>query len=359
MRKGVIRSVFCIACIALSFSGEAGDNGPYAILESIPTPVDLLKKRFPPAYRVPVTLAGHIADEMARTLKEMGLADPEFEELLKRKGRTRLVVVNKEYPGQTSELISGILNPTEMINGIIQSLLRFQSKEQFEMLKNETVFHRRSLRFKDKEAVCIELTPRGERFGYSYEDMGTYINEEWLSRLSVVIDEQKKHVYEITARRHTRNQTIKQTDKPVIKTQEMRYLFSYVPIEDMPAPAGLDLYLDSNLTLSIAATYRKAEKYIVFDTRSICHRKTDNDQNCLTMNYGAYEFSLFGPRVAKKESKNYAGKLAKAAGLSRKAAQHIEKGEIAGALRVYKKIIDDFPETPHAVEARELIRSIP
>jgi TolA-binding protein len=78
------------------------------------------------------------------------------------------------------------------------------------------------------------------------------------------------------------------------------------------------------------------------------------------MNYGAYDInrvpqSLKLPVAPQTQARN----MEKAAGLSRKVLALIRKGDLDAAIAVLKKVVADFPETPQAVEARELLSGLP
>ncbi|MBD3321633.1 MAG: hypothetical protein GF350_11115 [Chitinivibrionales bacterium] len=358
MKQFVRGAAAAALCASLSFGDSAQENGPYALLRKIPSPPEMLKEHFPAAYTVPVTLTGTIADEMKRSLEKMELPGPAFNEILDRDGNISLIIANKEYSLQTRDLVSGIINPTEMINSIVESLLRFRDTRKFSLLKKETTISVRDTVFKKQEMLYISLCPRGKRFGYSFDDRGTYVVEEWLTGLDLLVGRNDFRVYEITTRRHSRKQTLQQVDKPEPQVLAMKYHIEYANDTHGRLPARLRLFINNRLTLSVSAEYRRAGRHIVFSSRSICHHDRHSEKSCLEMNYGIYRFSRFLPRPNKRREHKYAGRLSKAAALSRDAAAKLEKGDISHALRIYARLIDDFPETPHAIEARKLIESL-
>jgi hypothetical protein len=122
----------------------------------------------------------------------------------------------------------------------------------------------------------------------------------------------------------------------------------------------MSLSINGAPSLSISATYRSEGKYLVFDTRKICYVNKAAEKACLIMSYGAYDMNAV-PRelTSPVRPRDYAQHMEKAAQLCRKALEHIRGGSIESSIPLLKKVVNEYPETPQAVEARKLLSGLP
>ena len=336
---------------------------PYLVLRSVQTPRELLFSRLPSQYTVPITLSGSIAGEMKKTLQGIGLEAPSYEEVLDKTRQFHLFLANKNYSLETRDLLSGVLNPVEMIDIVVSSALKYRQEEQFRAIANETSATIASRQTQGKTMLSITLLPRGKYFAYSYEDLGAYIRESWLSAVVCVMDSASRCVHELTLHKSSRTFAADQTQKPPVDSSVLHYAFSYAPLDGALLPATLSLSINGTPSLTLEATYRREGKYLLFDTRKICYvnpRAPRGDSSCLMMTYGVYDInrvpqSLKQPVAPQTHAKN----MEKAACLSRTALALIRKGSLDAAIAVLKKVVADFPETPQAVEARKLLSGLP
>jgi hypothetical protein len=330
------------------------------LLRHIPAPQTLIAGRLPLAYHVPVTLSGGVADDIARSLAAMGLPSPRYEEILD-KNAFSLVLANADYPVETRDLVSGIINPTEMINTVLESVLKYRTPGQFETLKKETSALCMPERQDSTAAWHVRLTPLGNRFSYSYEDQGALVRETWLSRVDALLDSATCRVLEITMMRHDRSIAADAAEKPAADSAEYRYRFAYAAMDGSLLPSGLTLDINGTRTVAITAVYRRDGRRIVFDSRGICYSApSPQPRQCLDMRYGAYRFGPeAAPAATTLKPDDYARRLAKAAELSRKAATALRKGNMRAALRALTSLADDYPETPQAIEAKKLLSALP
>jgi hypothetical protein len=336
---------------------------PYLVLRSVQAPYELVFSHFPAQYTVPITLSGAISDEMKKTLKGMGLEAPSYEEVLDKSRQFHLFLANKNYSLETRDLLSGVLNPVEMIDIVVSSALKYRQEEQFRAIANETSITITSRQAQGKTMLSIVLVPRGKYFAYSYEDLGAYIRESWLSTVICVMDSASHCVYELTLYKNSRTFTADQTRKPPVDSSVLHYAFSYAQFDGALLPAALSLCINGAPSLALEATYRREGKYLLFDTRKICYinpKAPGGDSSCLMMNYGAYDINRVPPSLKQSVAPQaYAKSMEKAAELSRKALALIRKGSLDAAMAVLKKVVADFPETPQAVEARKLLYGLP
>ncbi|HMD68540.1 MAG TPA: hypothetical protein VKF42_06620, partial [Chitinivibrionales bacterium] len=161
-------------CIALLWSAAAGRKAPlpdaYEKLRSVQSPDRMVFSRMPPEYTVPVTLSGDIADEMEKTLRAVNLEAPHYEEVLDKNHQFHLLLANRNYSLETRDLLSGVLNPGEMIDIVVSSVLRYRQEEKFRDITDQTVITCAPGRQGDKATLRFELAPKGKYFAYSYDD---------------------------------------------------------------------------------------------------------------------------------------------------------------------------------------------
>jgi hypothetical protein len=316
----------------------------------------------PPHYTVPITLTGDIADEMEKTLKGIGLDAPRYAEILD-KSQFRLLLANQNYSIETRDLLSGVLNPAEMIDIVVSSVLKYRQDDQFRDIAEQTILSCIPGREGTVPTVQYNLAPKGKYFAYAYDDGGAYIRESWLSGMSCVVDSATGNVYELTLNKSTRTFAADQTHKPPVDSSVLSYTFAYALFDGVSMPSGLTLAVNGVRTLTLEATYRWEGRFMVFDTRKICYvnsRKPSAAPVCLVMTYGTYQLNQATPTFAHPLNPDrYARNLEKAAALSRVAEDRLRSGKVEAAIQTLKTLVADFPETPQAVEAGKLLDGLP
>ena len=125
-------------------------------------------------------------------------------------------------------------------------------------------------------------------------------------------------------------------------------------------PKRLNVLFNNVEVLKIEASYRKQDKLFVFDKKDICS-SLDGVTSCLDVSYGDYQFkgcdSLLS--LTRNQDKNYSKNLEKAAALSKEAGEKMRNGQINESVRVLQKLVDQYGDTPQAVEARRLLSQLP
>jgi hypothetical protein len=336
----------------------------FMLLRSIRSPDQLVSPRLPSCYTVPVTVSGAIAEEMKKTLDTIHLESPEYEEVFDKNHQFHLYLANQSYPLETRDLLAGVLNPVEMIDAVVSSVLKYKSDDQFIAIVNETEIAVTPQAVNGRPGVRAVLTPKGKYFAYSYEDMGAYIRESWLSSITCLLDTSSHLVQELSLMRHQRICVAEQTQKPPVDSSLLTYGFFYAVSQGTLLPVELSLSINGVPSLSISAAYRSEGKYLVFDTRKICYvnsAKRDGAPSCLIMSYGTYNMNAVPPKVLSSpvHPRDYAQHMEKAARLCRKALERLRSGSIESSIPLLKKVVSEYPETPQAVEARKLLSGLP
>jgi hypothetical protein len=360
-----IRSISIIAlaaCVLPLMAGPAqkqtrADPDGYALLRSIRSPQELLFPHFPKQYCVPVTLSGQIAEEMKGALDSLKLEAPNYNERFNGK-EFHLVMANENYSATTRELLSGILNPVELIDIVVSSVVKYREGEKYSEISRDTKISQEEAVYNGRPALTIRLTPRGERFAYTYQDVGTFVHESWLTMLTLTIDPATKIVYELSTIRYSKTFGAGgESASPDI--MNARYLFAYDAQDSVLLPRSLTVYFDKTEVLKLSATYRKEGKVFVFDNKEICS-SINGASSCLSEHYGDYHFSgcdAIAPEP--KAQKNYARSLEKAAALSLEANEKLRKGKITESVRLLQKLVDEYGNTPQAIEAKKLLSQVP
>jgi hypothetical protein len=343
-----------------AFSAGSAPLDGYKLLRSVQSPVDLIVPHLPSAYTAQVSLTGNAVDEMGSALKKLSLGLPRYEEVFDAHHRFYLNLSNADYPLETRECITGILNPVEMMDIIINSALKYRDDNLFSIMTKETNVSTVVEGADPEKTIRIRLTPKGAYFSYSYEDEGVFARETWLTGLTLVMDSASHRVAELVLNRHVRRFDASQREKPPMDSLMTRYVFGYRSYDGAMLPAELTVWVNGAQTLAVFADYRALEKrYTVFDSRKICSFDVGGP-SCITMRYGDYQVHAV-PRTFSKPTRPaaYAKSLEKAARLSREALESLRKGNIEGAIRICKRIVEQCPETPQAVEARRLLSGLP
>jgi hypothetical protein len=329
----------------------------YDLLRAIRSPQELLFPHFPKQYCVPVTLSGQIADEMKGALDSLKLESPNYNERFNGK-EFHLVLANENYSANTRELLGGILNPVELIDIVVASVLKYREGDKYAEIMRDTRLEETSTGYNGLPAAMIRLTPRGERFAYSYQDVGAFVHESWLTMLTITMDPATRVVYELSTIRYSKTYGAG-AERPAPDVMNARYLFTYDTLGGVLLPRCLTVYFDKTEVLKITATYRKEGAVFVFDTKEICS-SINGAPSCLSVKYNDYHFSgcdAFAPLP--KGQKNYAKNLEKAAALSMEANEKLRKGKISESVRILQKLVDDHAGTPQAIEAKKLLSQLP
>ncbi len=345
--------------VSLCFAAEKKpvlELSGYTLLRNIRSPQELLYPFLPKRYCVPVTLSGGIAEEIGRTLDTLKVGLPVFAEAFDGKG-FHLSLASRDFPAVTHELLSGILNPVELIDIIVDSFVKYREESRFADLISTTTVRVDTVKWAGKPALVVLLLPKNEKFAATFDDQGAYTHESWLTALTITMDAVSHLVYELSTIKCSRT-FASGDEKPVTSTINARYRFNYEVQAEALLPKTLIVYFNDVEVLKVDASYRREKKKIVFDKKEICC-VTDGKPSCLTVGYGAYTAGGCEKVAAAAAPKNYSKRLEKADALSQKAGEKLRSGDIAGSLSLFRKLIDDYGDTPQAVEARRLLNQLP
>jgi hypothetical protein len=297
---------------------------------------------------------------MKLALEKLNLEAPQYEEVFNADRRFYLNLSNADYPLETRECITGILNPVEMMEIVMASALKYRDKDMFSIIMKETNVSTSIETIDGTRNYRVLVVPKGRYFAYSYQDMGAYARESWLTALTLVVDSASHRARELVLKKCARQFEAASREKPPVDSLLTRYSFVYRSFNGVMLPSELRLLINGVQTLSLSASYRALDgRYMVFDTRKICSPDRDS-ASCLTMQYGRYRVREIPEGIRKPiRPAVYAKNLERAAQLSRDALKSLREGNIETSVRICKKIVAQYPETPQAVEARHLLSGLP
>lgn len=337
---------------------ESKKGHSHSILADIKTPQQLLFPHIPPKYIVALQLSGNIAEEMSAAVTRLGLEKPHYLESFD--GENFFVrLANENYPQKTRDLLTGILNPAEIIDMSTESVLRYKSETFISELQKNSNISVNLSHYNQKPVWKISLTPIDKHFGYSHEDMGAAIRENWFEKLELVVDTALKVIYTIDALQIERIYSSIEQDAPEVIKRTIKYDFGYQNFNSSPLPSGFKVTMNGKPLLSISADYQEHENYALFRKKEVCSFRSKG-KKCLIMSYGDYSFSV--PKSIRRNERGgtiSARDLSKAANLSVKATELMRKGNISAAKRVINTLVERYPETPQAIEAKEILMSLP
>jgi hypothetical protein len=321
-------------------------------LGSIRSPQEILFPLMPQKYCVPVQLSGPIADEMSSALKNLSPEIPQFAESFEHR-IFQFQITNNNFPEQKRELLSGVMNPLELIDIIVNSLLKFKTPEKFRELVAETTS---AIESSGGSTIRIILKPKGTRFSYFYEDNGAYIQESFLITMAVVLDTSTSLVKNISLTKVARQFGAQNTDQPSFDTTQIMYDFMYVPFQSHMLPSRLAIFTNGKPGIEIEVSYRSHGSLIVFEKKSVRSIKGDTNAE-LRFTYGEYadtpcKFKTGnGPQVNRR--------LLAAAELSRKVLENMRNGNISDAARNMRTLVEKYSDTPQAIEASRILSQLP
>ncbi len=361
IRRSRVRTALISAFLVFFIPYEtfSAETHTTTTLRKIRTPLDLLDPLLPSQYAVPVQLSGNIADEMARSILNLELPSPEYREIRSRSDGFRLELTNDQYTSRTRKLLSGVLNPIEMIDAVLENLLELSDEKGFSKLTNETEI--RTIRNENEPGSLIryQFVPKGDRFHYEYHDYGAAVTESWLLKLELLLDTSAMLAMEITATAIDRKITASPSALPQVDTTIRTYRAAYDTLDGQMAPAALEVFINATPTLRISAKYRMEGNLAVFDRREICCYIDNSAPRCLVIRYGTYDLGRKASPKDRSRPSGNAVKLKHAAGLAFEASQALRTGKIQTAVRLMNAIAEKYPGTPQAAEARELLRGLP
>jgi len=349
-----------VLCFYPSFAKDNQIPDGTLVLRSIVSPIDLVSPHLPKSYSVPVIIYGRAADEMNRLYEKLNLTPPRYREVFDDNRRFLLYLDNSDYPLETRECLTGIFNPVEMIDMVVFSALKYREEGMFSVILKETTRWVTREIVEGKPVYTVSLSPTGAYFGYTYQDMGAYVRESWLTSAVIVVDSASRLVRAMTIHKRSRQFQATDSKKSPVDSCRAQYSFVYGDCEGVTVPTGLTLRVNGLITLMLSASYRSLGKaYRVFDTREICCPQSGAD-SCLVMRYDAYSIGDV-PQPVKKPIKPavYQKSLERAAQLSQEAAAALHKGNIEASIRACRKIVAQYPETPQAFEANRLLSGLP
>ncbi len=328
-------------------------------LAGIRGPLEILDPLLPARYSVPVHLSGDIADEMARSILNLELPAPKYREVRTPDDGFRLELTNEQYTSRTRRLLSGVLNPVEMIDAVLNGLLELSDEAGISQLIDETDSREINSGNGDDRFVRYEFVPKGNRFQYKYFDYGAAVTESWFSRMELVLDTGRMLAVEITTTVVDRKITAAPSARPEVDTTVRTYRTTYDTLDGHTVPTGLQVLINSSPSLQISAKYRMEDGHAVFDRREICCNIDNSAPRCLVIRYGTYKLGRRASRKERMRPSENAVELKRAARLAFKASQALRAGEIQTAVRLMNTIAEKHPGTPQAAEARELLQGLP
>jgi len=355
-RRIVGRGIFLAVAIGAYAFGATPH--PRDLLTWIKTPDDLLLKHFPRAYAANVKLSGAVADQIAIAVDSMALEKPSYIEHFDQSGRFRLYIANNEYTDETRELLAGILNPAEMIESVVESIIKYRKPRQFDELLRETTVAARDTVIGRTPATIIEMKPKKQRLAYEYEDLGAYVQESWLSGLNITIDTAAMVVLEVNMIKYSRRTDARQQSASKPNKSALRYVFSYDTSHGLTLPVALLLEVDGKPKLSIKAQYIWKNELLLFKERRICYHDKDSS-SCLSISYESYRLNKDATVQNISTGKNKNKRLNKAAELGKRATEAMRKGKIEAAARIMRKLAEEYPASPQGVEARKMLEGLP
>jgi hypothetical protein len=354
-------------CITLGAGASADGAGKsdtaYSALKfilSLKSPCELVAPYLPEGYSVAVTLAGSIADEMQSTLAALGLPRPRYRETYDGMGHFRLMLDNPDYPAETRDLLSGIINPIEMTETILRSIVKYRDEAGLRRMLAETTLRTATNRRGAAPRWELTFAPIGERFCYAYEDRGAVIAEEWLTELRLTADPRTRLVDEISLVKYLRTIDVHDAAKPAPVGAHFTYRIGYERHDTALLPRSLEVFIDSALSLTLTVAYRPEGGGLVLDSRAICTNQPSHAPACVTMTYGIYDRRWRA--LTEKNSARAPGgstQLRAAAALSLKASRAFSDGAIGKAVMHLRTLIRLYPATPQAIEARKLLVCLP
>jgi hypothetical protein len=239
--------------------------------------------------------------------------------------------------------------------------LRYRQPDTLNALLKETNCVLTRTTRENLPAFQVTLTPREKRFDYKYLDAGAYVEEEWTTKITIVVDSSTRLARDLTLIKFRRQFKPNDTERPAAIQRIHRYVFKYGVTDGVLVPTVLSCYLDSVAALSITATYRRQDGYLLFDTRQICYRSGTDKKSCLSCKYGTYKYNediLMDVTKSGTDDK-YMKKLKQAAQLSQKATDALRAGQLQSAIRQLRTLANDYRGTPQAVEAQKLLDGLP
>lgn len=350
-----------LVLITLSSSLYSKENiiEQYRIFKDVRNSFESAKKYLPKEYTVPVYISGPVAEELLAQIDSLGIEKPGFAEHLGKDKQFTLLLSNKNYSTRTRELLSGILNPIEMIDAIMKSVLKFSEESFLKNLEKETSFKADTLSIDNHKIVRVTLTPNGNKFNYIYKDMGAYMLENWLSELTLDIQPESKLATELSYVKHTRLTGTSSQERKKPKISKHTFKFKYEKVKDIQIPSALRLYINNKPTAALSVNYRELDRFILFDKRKVKYIMPDGNSAELFMEYGEYSFTK-PPEQSGHITSNekYSKNLKKAAERAREASQAIKNGKLTTAANILKTIVDRYPGTPQAVEASRILTGL-
>lgn len=323
----------------------------------------MLQPHLPRSYCVAVSIRGDISRQLRQSVRAMGLKKPRLVETMDRQRHFRLRLDNAGYPAETRDLLSGMMNISDMAAHALSAVVRYREDTKFALLQQQTSASVAADTGSSPHVCVITLEPTGTRFGYEYADMGNYVYESWLTRMRIRMDTASRVVHVIECDKHTATRTTGMTGpQHGERHTTIAYTVRYDTVGSALLPVGFDVHLDGEPALSISAAYREYLSYLVFDSKKVCYRRNEGDGACLEMRYGQYqkgETSCIQHSHTGSDSRSYNKKVARAGQLAHEARNAMDAGDIAKATRLLQRLTRYFPDTPQGIEAQNILSALP
>jgi hypothetical protein len=346
----------------------AASSDPFELIRRVRSPRELITEHFPGSYCVPVTMSGKVAKQLHSSVRALDLDRPRLVETLDKKTSFRLKVDNAGYPAETRELLSGMINISDMVERVLSSVVKYKEETQLQLLQSHASVEIASASAQRQNRCDILFTPKGDRFGYEYVDMGSYVYEIWLTRMRISMDTVTNLVYSVEMDKFHTGSMLRNYKADSVLQKRIEYRINYDTIGAARLPAQLSIVIDGRQQLEIHAAYRSFDSHVVFKSRKICYFASDSTSpatqspSCLKMEYGTYHkgsSSCIEHPGTKTSPRRQYKKLAYAGALARKAREAMDEGNIHKASRILKKLLRHCPDTPQGIEAQNILSVLP
>lgn len=336
-----------ILYVSLSYSAN-----PYSILKKIPTYTELSIPKKINTYQVPVTATGNIWNEIISTSK---LGDKNVHLVEYYKSPDHFILTAKEDKTAPARIISGMMDPVYVYNFILRELESYKKKEIFKKIKSGS---NASLSETD-ESFILEFNPKnGKMIASHFSDHGPETVLTKLLWLRATVEKGSYVLKKLEIKKISKIRTMGKSDKPE-KLHDQKIDFKYIKREERYYPVEMHIYENNTLTFRLFAEFILVDKKYFLPAKKILEYLKGDKTERLLIDYGKYELNKKLPKNIFNNPKTSSLRIKKANQIAINGEQAFKNGDIRKARRMFETLVQQYPKSPQAKQARIFLSGLP
>ncbi len=325
----------------------------FQILHDVPTYLELQDVGSIKNYNVQVKPSGVFWNEILGALNCENKQEITLTEYFKSPNKTTL---NVGGCGAISNLIPGIMDPISLFHLVLKEIESYRNPQTLLNIRDNS---KTELTIQDNMYNIYVAPLRGRNYIIKkYSDTGTETVIKTLIWLKAQVNTENNLIKTLEIKKETNIKTIS-VGLNKTSVDSVKYEFSYFKWKNNFYPNELKLWKNNKLQLLLSAKYKEQENLLLPSKKTFKYARNNTFETGY-LEYGKYNINETSTVSSVKNSNsNTAKKLQKANAISLKIQDALMNGRIMEAKRRIKILLEQYPNTPQAQQAKSFWQGLP